>query len=231
MADDEVSGYESIPDDAPLRVLFPDFWRIDSLVRGEMSGVSDAALDWTSDRYGWAGWSMRQQTSHMASLVFRWLCIRWGETLFPDGGPVSESELLELSSPDHDRRLDDRVYHDIEGILAANARALDLARDVLMKRTVGEGRSLVTPRSTSGQWAMMAEAHPHGVTVSEDGGGSLTLEATFRHMYFEHLTHLFNIQRIKRALGLPVIVMIPDAGYHKLPGWDRSEAPHGSEPF
>ena len=54
-------------------------------------------------------------------------------------------------------------------------------------------------------------------------GGTLTLEATFRHMYFEYMTHLFNMQRIKRAQGLPVIVRLPNEGYHTVPGWDISE--------
>jgi hypothetical protein len=75
----------------------------------------------------------------------------------------------------------------------------------------------------------MAKAHPSGVTVDGAGGGTLTLEATFRHMYFEHTTHLYNIQRIKRALGEPAIVRLPVEGYHTLEEWDRSEAPPGSE--
>lgn len=210
---------------AQLRTLFPNFWRLDSLVRGEMSGISDANLDWTSDEFGWAGWSMRQQTSHMASLTFRWLCIRWGETLFPNGGPISEKELQVLSSQDHDRRLDERVYFDIDEILSVVDRAVELARDVLKSHTVSEGRSLAIARNATDQWATMAKAHPSGVTVNDDGSGSLSLEATFRHIYFEHITHLFNIQRIKRALELPVIVKLPQAGYHTLPDWDLSEAP------
>ena len=48
-------------------------------------------------------------------------------------------------------------------------------------------------------------------------------------MYFEFLTHMFNMQRIKRALGVPAIVKLPDGGYHTVDGWDASEAPPGSE--
>jgi hypothetical protein len=220
---------ETVKDGDQLRVMFPQFWRIDSMARGELSGLNDSELDWTSDKYGWAGWSMRQQASHMASLVFRWLCIRWGEALFPGGSPVSREELLQLSSTKHDRRLNDRVYHEMDNIIAANDRAIELARSVLKARTVADGRSLTVPRSVSAQWALMAKAHPNGVTVDASGGGSLTLEATFRHMYFEHVTHLYNVQRIKRALGMPVIVKLPDDGYHMLMEWDRSEAEPGSE--
>ena len=224
-----MASQPTVSGDSPLRVLFPQYRRIDSMVRGELEGLDDAALDWTSEKYGWAGWSMRQQASHLGSLVFRWLLVRWREPLFPDGIPVSEEELRLLNSPDYDRRLDERVYHDIEEIFGVVDRAVELARSVLQQRTVAEGQSLVIARPPSAQWAMMARAHPHGVTVNADGGGAMTLEATFRHMLYEYLTHMYNMQRIKRALGLPVIVRLPDEGYHTLPDWDTSEAPPGSE--
>ena len=42
-------------------------------------------------------------------------------------------------------------------------------------------------------------------------------------MYFEFVTHLYNIQRLKRAQGLTAVVKLPGVGYWVLPGWDRSE--------
>jgi hypothetical protein len=172
---------------------------------------------------------MRQQASHLGSLVFRWLLVRWREQLFPAGIPVSEEEMRALDSRDYDRRLDERVYHDIEDIFGVVDRAVELARSVLQQRTVAEGRSLVIKRSPSPQWAQMTQAHPRGTTVNAEGGGTMTLEATFRHMLYEYLTHMFNMQRMKRALGLPVIVRLPNEGYHTIPGWDVSEAEPGSE--
>ena len=55
------------------------------------------------------------------------------------------------------------------------------------------------------------------------GPSHLTLEATFRHLYFEIITHLYNIQRLKRAQGLTTRVEIPYEGYWALPDWDRTE--------
>ena len=43
-------------------------------------------------------------------------------------------------------------------------------------------------------------------------------------MYFEEVTHLYNIQRLKRAQGLQAVVEVPKAGYWVLEGWDTSEA-------
>ena len=221
----------TVTDSSPLRVLFPQYRRIDSMVRGELEGLDGAALDWRSDRYGWSGWSMRQQASHLGSLVFRWLLVRWREQLFPDGIPVSPEEMRQLDSPEYDRRLDERAYHEIEDIFGVVDRAIYLARQVLQQRTVAEGRTLVVRRPPSPQWAMMTQAHPQGATGDASGGGTMTLEATFRHMLYEYLTHMYNMQRMKRALGLPVIVRLPDEGYHTLPGWDTSEAEPGSERY
>lgn len=209
--------------DAPLRVLFPQYWKLDSMVRGEVSGLDDDALDWTSDEFGWAGWSIRKQTSHLGSVVYRWLLERWRDQLFPveQGGiPLSDVELGQLSSTEHDRRLNDDFYSGIDDILGAVSGAMELAQSVLRRVTVADGRSLVVSRTASPQWGLMVRAHPHGVTLDETGGGTLTLEATFRHMYYEYLTHLFNMQRIKGALGETVVVRLPDEGYHTVEGWE-----------
>lgn len=210
-------------EDAPLRVLFPEYWKLHSMLRGELSGLTDEALDWTSEEFGWAGWSMRQQTSHLASVVYRWLLVRWRDQLFPEeaGGITVSGEALDrLNSSQHDRRLNDDFYYAIDDVLDAVSGAMDLAQSVLRRVTVGEGRSLSVSRSASPQWRLMVKAHPRGVTLDPDGGGTLTLEATFRHMYYEYLTHLYNMQRIKNALGETVVVRLPNEGYHTVRGWD-----------
>ena len=71
----------------------------------------------------------------------------------------------------------------------------------------------------------MQRAHPRGVRQDPHDVNTvwIDLEYTFRHIYFEHITHLYNIQRLKRAQGLPAKVQIPDEGYWTLPNWDRSE--------
>jgi hypothetical protein len=51
----------------------------------------------------------------------------------------------------------------------------------------------------------------------------ITLEASFRHVYYECITHLYNLQRLKRAQGLEAAVELPLEGYWQLPDWDRSE--------
>ncbi len=93
------------------------------------------------------------------------------------------------------------------------------------ERNVGFPRSHTIPHQRSPQWVMMFKAHPSGIEpTSAVEEGTISLEATLRHMYFEDVTHLYNIQRLKRAQGLPTVVDVPRVGYWVLEGWDRSEA-------
>ena len=71
-------------DDAPGSVLFPEFATLYDLITPEVEGLSAAHLDFESDCWEWSKWGIRTQLSHMAALIYRWLAVRWGETLFPD---------------------------------------------------------------------------------------------------------------------------------------------------
>lgn len=214
---------ENIPDDAPGSALFPEFETLYDLIAPEVEGLTDGHLDWTSDRWEWARWSIRRQTSHMASLLFRWLVVRWADTLYPDGEHgVEDVEGLAMSA--NDRALDVR-YHDIDVILGKLLEGIAIAQSVLAERTVGFMRSNTLVTEYNPERALVVSAHPHGITLdAEAGTETTTLEATFRHMYFEETTHLYNIQRLKRAQGLATVVDVPRVGYWMLDGWDRSEA-------
>ena len=213
----------TMQDDAPGTQLFPQFEdEIYDMIAGEIEGLTDEQLDFDSDRWGWSAWSIRRNVSHMASGDFRWLLQRWGERLFPDGVPHVD-DLDSILSAEFDRRLDENVYWRIEDILAVLRRALDLSWSVLSRQTVASMRAQELPVNVGGlPWA---EVHPNGVRVdpTDPTKADVTLEATFRHRYFEYVTHLYNIQRLKRAQGLTARVTIPFEGYWAAKGWDRSE--------
>ena len=107
--------------------------------------------------------------------------------------------------------------------MAVMRRGLDLAWSVLSRETVAsmQAREL---RVNIGAMPW-AEVHPRGVRVDSADAtqADVTLEATFRHRYFEYLTHLYNVQRLKRAQGLTARVEIPYEGYWSAADWDRSE--------
>ncbi|MDA1279373.1 MAG: hypothetical protein O3B95_04950 [Chloroflexi bacterium] len=215
---------------AKLRTLFPDYWRLDSLVRAEVTELSDQVLDWTSDSWSWSGWSIRQQASHMAPVPLRWLISRWGDQLFGDDRPVSAERYATFDSPEHDRRLDDRVHWKIEDILSALGEAITVCRTVLTDTTIGRARSMTVRRQMTGQWELMRQIHPDGISQDPETGEmtGMDLVATFRHVQFEFYTHLFNVQRAKIAHGIPVVVKLPNAGYHTVKGWDSSVPEFGA---
>ena len=51
-----------------------------------------------------------------------------------------------------------------------------------------------------------------------------TLEASLWMLYWEVLAHLYTIQRLKRAQGLPTRVTIPRVGYLTLPEYTGETA-------
>ena len=214
---------QTITDDAPGTVLFPEYEGLYDLIAREVTGLTDAQLDFRSDQWAWADWSIRRQLSHMASLIYGWIIVRLGQTLFPDGKHGIEN-VPALTASGFDRRLDDRRYWDLPVILHALQDGIALSQRVLAQRSVGFLRSHTIERTVGEHWRLMHQAHPSGVALDvESSKAVMTIEAILRHIYFEETTHLYNIQRLKRAQGLPAVVEVPRVGYWMLDGWDRSE--------
>ena len=214
---------QTITDDAPGTVLFPEYAELYDLIAREVTGLTDAQLDFRSDQWAWADWSIRRQLSHMASLIYGWMIVRLGQTLFPDGNHGID-DIQNLTAPGFDRRLDDQRYGDLPVILRALQDGIALIQRVLAQRSVGFLRSHTNERTVGEHWRLMQQAYTSGLTLDvESGKVVMTIEATLRHIYFEETTHLYNIQRLKRAQGLSTIVEVPPVGYWVLDGWDRSE--------
>ena len=108
--------HQSVSDDSPASALFPEFSTLYDLIAREVEGLTDEQLDWTSDAYDWAEWSIRSQVSHMASLIYRWLILRWGDRLFPNADH-GVSDVQGIAASPNDRRMDDSKYYDLPVIL------------------------------------------------------------------------------------------------------------------
>ena len=211
--------------DSPATQLFPQFQdELYQMVTAEAKGLSETQLDFESDRWEWSKWSIRRNLSHMASGDFRWIWVRWGPQLFPQGLP-NGSELDALCDSPHDRRLDENKYWDVAAILEKLRQGLDLCWSVLTTETVGSLRSKVLEIPNSGLLAGHPEIFPDGIRDYPGDASKvyITLEATFLHRYYEYVAHLFNVQRLKKAQGLEPVVEVPFEGYWALPEWDRSE--------
>ncbi len=214
-----------LPSSAPATELFPHFEsEIYRMIAEEIEGLTDEQLDFESGQWGWSQWSIRRNLSHMASGDLRWLVQRWGDALFPGGLPEVDDLDGIINSP-YDRRLDERKYWAVPDIMDKFRLGLEISHQILQKETVGslQSRECQVPYQDGSLW--FSPAHPRGTRRSLDNPamGFMTLEATFRHRYYEYLTHLYNIQRLKRAQGLAARVEVPFEGYWAMPDWDRSE--------
>ncbi len=218
----------TLPDlaqDSPATELFPQFEsEIYQMIATEIEGLTEEQLDFESDQWEWSKWSIRRNLSHMASGDVRWLVLRWGEQLFQNGAPDIDDLDGTVNSP-YDRRLDEKKYWAVPDIMAKLREGLNLSQSVLAQETVGSLLSKEIEVPNDGARLQFSQAHPRGIRVNPDDSSLafMSLEATFRHRYFEYLTHVYNIQRLKRAQGLTARVEVPFEGYWALPDWDRSE--------
>ena len=216
---------EQLAQDAPATALFPQFGAIHGMVSAEVGGLTEAQLDFESTRWEWSLWSIRRQVSHIASLHFRWLLLRWTDHNLAHGLPVPEDLEGIVSSPS-DRRLDDAKYWELDTLLLKVMEAMELCQAILARETVGSLQSReLRWDNVPPHWKLFQQAHPRGIRRDPTNPevATITLEYTFRHIYFEDITHLYNIQRMKRAQGLPAVIQIPFEGYWARPDWDRSE--------
>ena len=80
-------------------------------------------------------------------------------------------------------------------------------------------------------WRHVIQVIPRGVWIDEQDSNRIhyTLEASLWMIYWEVLVHLYTIQRLKRAQGLPTKVTIPLEGYLYLPEY-TGETEHPAPP-
>jgi hypothetical protein len=213
-------------DDAPGAGLFPQYGPdMYAMVASEVEGLTDEQLDWESDRWEWSKWSIRRQVSHMPSFVKGWLLQRWGDQLFP-GGTSHLGEMAEYDRSPGGSWLNEDRFWDLPVLLEQWSSSIDLALHVLEAETVGSMRKKqVTAPGGSEFWRLAVPAHDTGVSYHPTDADHivLTLEGTFRHIYYEFTTHLHNVLRLKRAQGLSTTVDVPREGYWVMSTWDRSE--------
>ena len=153
---------QSISDSDPASELFPEYAGLYDLISPELSGLSDEQLDWTSEQWGWAEWSARRQLSHMASLLYRWLMVRWGDVLLPNGEHgIADAE--HVTNADFDRALPKDRYWDLPVLLEKLNESIDLAQQVLAERNVGFLRANTLRYNLTPQWEVMIKAHLTGM--------------------------------------------------------------------
>jgi hypothetical protein len=220
-----MSGCDQKPDNASATLLFPDFDAVPRMVTLETNLLTQTQLDWESDNWDWSTWSIRRQVGHIASFIPSWLLDRWGHELYPQGLTGLEDFAGLLPTPEKTWRETGEMGA-LPSLVGQVELAVRFALYTLGRETIGSLRAKEVVRpNTPPHWRQFVNAHPRGVRWDlEDANTTyVTLEASFRHLYFEAITHLYNIQRLKRAQGIGTVVNLPEVGYWRLPDWDRSE--------
>ena len=207
----------------PALDLFPLFGQYEAMVSEELEGLTDPQLDWTSPRWGWSGWSIRNNISHVASHLFRWYILRWGDQIFPEGIPYRD-EVDYLAALSH-RQLDKEQWWEIDVILGKLGEAIAMVHGILANETLGSLRAKTIDIESPGFYDSISERYP-GTLLKHPTDSNLrifTLDGCFHHSEGELVTHLYNVQRLKRAQGLTARVTLPNIGYWTLPDWDTTE--------
>ena len=197
--------------------------QIYDFIQAEILNLSINQLDFESKHWLWSRWSIRRNLSHVASGDFRWFYGRWGIEQLSDSLPYIP-DIDDILNSDYDRRLDETRYWGIEIILGKVRQGLGISQSIL---NIESHSSLLTKEiilDNNQQMTLFSSAHPRGFYIDKKDSKRVhvTLEATLRHRYFEYITHLHNIQRLKLAQGLTCVVELPHVGYWALPTWDRS---------
>ena len=79
-------------------------------------------------------------------------------------------------------------------------------------------------------WQQVIQALPRGAWIDPHDANFIyyTLEGSLWMLYYEVLTHLYTIQRLKRAQGLEPGCVLPRVGYLTLPEYTGETASAGA---
>ena len=160
---------QSLPNDTPGTDLFPGFDAVPGMVAAEVAGLTDAQLDWVSDRWVWSQWSIRRQVAHIGSFIASWLLDRWGDHLFPDGLDSLEDLAVVVPTPEAEWHRTGEPWP-LPVLLERVELSVRLAQHVLSGQTAASLRAAEVERPQHA--AALAPVHqrpPHGRPMARHG--------------------------------------------------------------
>ncbi|MEE9240631.1 MAG: hypothetical protein V3U53_05520 [bacterium] len=203
-----------------------DFGALLEMFREEIGGLTDGQLDWDDSSEEWSEWSIRRQLSHVALVYLYWIPRVWGKVLWPEDPPAVSLDFRKANA--YDRRLDEEVYWKLEDIWPKFEEGFEFVKKAMEGRSEEEMNTLTVKRTFGSDlqmgktdlkvyhyWAYVSSFHPDGLTQdpADETAFIFTLAGMVRTLYWEALTHLRTIQRLKIAQGLAPAVEIPREGY------------------
>ena len=215
------------------RALFPEIPQVVELYVKETKNLPEETLRRTRAEKSWGLWSIQDQVSHVASLPYRWLLIRWGAILFGDDLPRDKGLLERFDG----RMMKEEYCPQIQDLIDVMRDSFALAWEVLGaettesirdERKISEHapRGMIRPGTGENvrQWRenVTLKAHRTGVWIDPEDTElfHFNLEYTFRHMLWEAYAHLKTIQMHKKEEDLEPLASIPQEGYICVLKWE-----------
>lgn len=216
----------------PAVGAMPPYRRLADWVRAETSGLTEDQLDFddTNPDREWMWWSIRRQVSHIAwdALVFTHR--RCGHLLWPDGNepePIVWEHHHLGPKMKYDRLLDEDRYWEVRDLIAKMEIGNRWLERVVNEHTIEQLRRETTSVRATEFWSYVISTLPRGAVTDPDRPGYIRydLEGSLWMVFYEQLTHIRTIQRLKTAQGIAHSVELPRVGYLRLPEyWGDTDA-------
>ena len=210
--------------DSPESGAMPWYPHIAEWVEAELAGLSDDQLDFhdLAPENEWMWWSCRTQISHIAWDALVFTKRRAGHLLWPDGDipqPIDWGEHQMGPNNKWDRVLDTDLFWQIPEILTHLKLGVSWLTRLVEEQPIEALRSeRRTVRGTE-FWKYVITTLPRGAQADDTQGSSITydLEGSLWMVFYEMLSHIRSIQRLKLHQGLELALDLPRVGYLRLP--------------
>ena len=212
-----------MPEDPTVGAM-PYYPHLLAWVKAEVEGLTEAQLD-VDDQHPdreWRWWSIRRQVSHMAwdALIFphrRCAALLWPDCHEP--APIVWEHHHLGPKMKYDRMLDADVFWQMPELLEKFELGLSWLQPVVTEQSIETLRS--TRESVRGThfWRYVIQTLPRGAAADPEREGYIhyDLEGSLWMVFYELLSHIRTIQRLKRYQQLPLAVELPRVGYLRLP--------------
>jgi hypothetical protein len=202
----------------------PWYHHIADWVEAETLVLSREQLDFhdSSPEKEWMWWSCRRQISHIAWDALVFTKRRAGHLLWPDGDvpePINWLEHQMGAQNKWDRVLDENLFWELPQLFAHLRLGISWLTQVVQEQSIEVLRSDVRTVRGTHFWKYVIATLPRGARICEKDERDIIydLEGSLWMVFYEMLTHIRTIQRLKLHLGLETSVDLPKVGYLRLP--------------
>tara|TARA_B110000196_G_scaffold48888_1_gene39564 strand:+ start:162 stop:887 length:726 start_codon:yes stop_codon:yes gene_type:complete len=202
----------------------PWYQHIVDWIEAEIAGLSEKQLDFhdTSPEKEWMWWSCRTQVSHIAWDALVFTKKRAGHLLWPMGDvpePIVWAEHQMGPNSKWDRVLDTDLFWEVPDLLDNLRLGIGWLTKLVDEQSIELLRS--ETRTVRGYEFLeyVITTLPRGARVADKDKRYFTydLEGSLWMVFYEMLSHIRSIQRLKAHQGLELAIELPRVGYLRLP--------------